>query len=168
MKTRLRVALMISVLSIGFCGSVLAQTWWTTTAWTTTAGVWGTAGGWGDDCANGIKLNTDIPFVGKCIVKSTDANVAGNQTTIANAFPKLLWGLMRIVMTTVVIVWFMGILVGGFMISAGGVDASLMGKGKKLIISVIIGLVVLGLSGIILNLINPNFFGTDSQPTSSP
>lgn len=166
MKTRLLSALVLSVLSIAFCGSsVFAQSGWSTSGWSTTAGIGASAT---DNCSWGIKLNTDIPFVGNCISKSTDASVAGNKTTIANAFPKLLWGLMRIVMTVVVIVWFMGILVGGFMMSAGGLEASLMAKGKKLIITVIIGLVVLGLSGIILNLINPNFFGTDSQPTSSP
>ena len=34
--------------------------------------------------------------------------------------------------------------------------------GKKLIIAIIGGLILLGASGIILNLINPNFFGVDS------
>ncbi len=166
MKKRLLTVLLLSVLSIGFWGSgVFAQNGWATSAWTPSAGNWGAAA---DNCSGGIKLNTDIPFVGNCIEKSTNASVAGDKTTIANAFPKLLWGLMRIVMTVVVIVGFMGILVGGFMMSAGGLEASLMAKWKKLIITVIIGLIVLGLSGIILNLINPNFFGTDSQPTSSP
>ena len=155
--------LILSVLSLSLWTHLFAQSGWTTSAWSTTAG--GSAAA--DNCSGGIKLNTDIPFVGNCIEKSTNASVAGDKTTIANAFPKLLGGLMRIVMTVVVIVGFMGILVGGFMMSAGGLEASLMAKWKKLIITVIIWLVVLGLSGIILNLINPNFFGTDSQPTSS-
>lgn len=160
MQRRLLSFLIISALSLFVWTHIFAQSAWSGSAWGNNAAA--------DNCSGGIKLNTDIPFVGNCIAKSTDASVAGQNTTIANAFPKLLGGLMRIVMTVVVIVGFMGILVGGFMMSAWGLEASLMSKWKKLIITVIIGLVVLGLSGIILNLINPNFFGTDSQPTNSP
>lgn len=44
-------------------------------------------------CATGqIELNTDIPFVGKCIDKSLDETTTsdGSVTTVSNAFPKLM------------------------------------------------------------------------------
>jgi hypothetical protein len=71
-------------------------------------------------------------------------------------------GMIRLVMTIIYIVWFLGILVGWFMIAASGADPSLKEKGKSLIIMIIWWLILLGASGVILNLINPNFFWTDS------
>lgn len=107
-----------------------------------------------------IQLNTDIPFVGRCIEKSTNAD--DSKSNIANVFVKLTGGLMRILMTAVLITGFLGLLVGWFMVATGGFDANNVSAWKKLIIKVVIGIVLIGASGIILNLINPNFFGTNS------
>ena len=109
-----------------------------------------------DDC---IRLNTDIPFVGRCIKKDTDP--ATVETNYGNVFPKLVGGLMRVVMAAVVIIGFLAILVGWFMMTAGWVKQDLVNKWRDLIIKVIGWLVLVWLLGIILNLINPNFFKTD-------
>ena len=111
-----------------------------------------------DDC---IRLNTDIPFVGRCIKKDTDP--ATVETNYGNVFPKLVGGLMRVVMAAVVIIGFLAILVGWFMMTAGWVKQDLVNKWRDLIIKVIGWLVLVWLLGIILNLINPNFFKTDSN-----
>ncbi len=50
------------------------------------------------------------------------------------------------------------ILAGGVMIASAGDNSGRAGEGKKLIVGVIIGFAVLGASGVILRLINPNFF----------
>lgn len=109
-----------------------------------------------------IELNTNIPFIGQCIKKIADPDP--NEPTAGNAFGRLLGWLMRIAMTAVVIIAFLAILVAGVMIAAGGVKAEWLTSGKWLIVKVILGLLLLWASGIILNLINPNFFKTDSNP----
>lgn len=108
-----------------------------------------------------ISLNTNIPFVWPCI-KTKETSDTG-ETTLVNVFPKLMWWLTRIVMSVVVIIWFFGILVAGFMIATGGVKSDMMSKGKDLIIKIIAGLALVGIAGIILNLINPNFFKTGNS-----
>jgi hypothetical protein len=52
------------------------------------------------------------------------------------------------------IVSFLLIVIGGIMISTGNPK-----WGKDMIMKVIIGIALLGASGVILRLINPNFFG---------
>ena len=61
--------------------------------------------------------------------------------------------------TVILLVCFMAILVGGVMISASGGSDSSAKKGKELIGKVIVAIALLGASGVILRLINPNFFG---------
>lgn len=107
--------------------------------------VGGEGGGWDDECKDGIKLNTDVPFIGKCI-KKDDAD---------NAFPALIGGLSKMVVTAILIVSFLMIIVGGVMRTTGGKN---VWKGKEMIIKVAIWLAILGASGAILQLINPNFF----------
>lgn len=131
---------------------------------------WNTA--WGSPCdpEKDIMLNIHIPFIGRCIKKDPNANQvddSNNNTTVGNAFPKLMWGMIRLVMTAIYIIWFLWILVGWFMITASGVDPSLKEKGKKLIMMIIWWLILLGASGIILNLVNPNFFWTSSPGWST-
>lgn len=126
---------------------------------------WQTA--WGDNCnpKEDIMLNISIPFIWRCIKKNVNANQVSDDkgnSTVGNVFPKLMGGMIRLVMTIIYIVWFLGILVGWFMIAASGADPSLKEKGKSLIIMIIWWLILLGASGVILNLINPNFFWTDS------
>lgn len=93
--------------------------------------------------AGGVQLNTDVPFVGKCI----------NKTDTDSAFPQLVGGLSKMVVTAILIVSFVMIIVGGVMRTTGNAS-----EGKKLITKVAIGLAILGASGAILRLINPNFF----------
>ena len=133
------------------------------------------------DVCCGIQLNTKVPFIGDCIeltkkcidgtcpnwykcdeksnkcrVEKTDPN----QTVIdeAEAFPTLMGWLIRILVTIIMLWSFMAILAGGVMISAAWSDEQRATKGKKLIIDVVIALAILGASGVILRLINPNFF----------
>jgi intracellular septation protein A len=50
------------------------------------------------------------------------------------------------------------IVAGGLLITASGADQSRYWKWKDMIIKVAIGIALLGLSGVILHMINPNFF----------
>lgn len=111
------------------------------------------------DPKNDIMLNLDIPFIGRCIKKKVTG--WSDEVTYSSVFPKLVWGMARIVMTAIIIVGFLWILVGWFMIASNGAFGT-REKGKKLIISILAGFLLLGASGIILNLINPAFFGTGS------
>ena len=65
-------------------------------------------------------------------------------------------------MTSVLIVGFLSLIIWGFMIATWGFAEGNVKQGKELILKVIIGIILLWASGIILNLINPNFFGTNS------
>lgn len=112
-----------------------------------------------------IMLNISIPFIGRCIKKDPNAKQTSDDTgnsTVGNVFPKLMWGMIRLVMTAIYIIWFLWILVGWFMIAASGADPSLKEKWKSLIIMIIWWLILLWASWVILNLINPNFFWVDS------
>lgn len=106
-----------------------------------------------------ITLNIDFPFIGRCIKKSLDSDP--NNTTIVNVFPKLTWKLVRLVMTIIVIMWFLGILVGWFMIAWNGALGTKQ-QWRKLIITIVLWLILLGATWIILNMLNPEFFGTNS------
>ena len=105
------------------------------------------------DVCCGTKLNTSIPFVGNCIETSSQAS--GSVITDATAFPILVSSLVKILVSVILIVSFIIIIAAGVMISTGGANVK---KGKDWIINVAIGLAILGASGIILHLINPNFF----------
>lgn len=128
----------------------------------------------------GIELNTKVPFIGNCIEfskKCSDTSpcsqgytctngkcklttVDPNKTSVSEeeAFPTLMGGLTKILVTVILLIGFMGILIGGIMISASWGNDSNAWKGKELIGKVIIALALLGASGVILKLINPNFF----------
>ena len=103
----------------------------------------------------GISLNTSVPFIGKCI-EDTTGSVSPDETWVTwdQAFPVLMWSLTKILVTVILILSFVLIVIGGIMIATG--DPS---GGKKMIIRVVIGIALLGASGVILRLINPNFFG---------
>jgi hypothetical protein len=118
---------------------------------------------WPDNCC-GIQLNTNVPFIGRCIEyskNSNDPNEIDGSTTVnpLNAFPLLVWGLSKIVVTAILVFSFIMILVGGVMMTMGGANDEMYSKGKGYIRHVAIALALLGASGIILRLINPNFFG---------
>lgn len=63
------------------------------------------------DCVGngGVKLNTNVPFIGRCI----------NKDDTQNAFPSLIGGLSRMVVTAILIVSFMMIIAGGVMRTSG-------------------------------------------------
>lgn len=52
-------------------------------------------------------LNINIPFVGRCIKKTTSADPAADaekNSTVGNVFPKLMGGMIRLVMTAIYII----------------------------------------------------------------
>ncbi|MFA5747816.1 MAG: hypothetical protein WC872_01750 [Candidatus Absconditabacterales bacterium] len=105
----------------------------------------------------GIKLNTNVPFIGNCIELSSQnpkSNI--NEST---AFPILMGGLTKILITVILVVCFGVIIVGGVMISTGGASQENVTQGRKLIMGVVKAIAILGAIGVILRLINPNFFG---------
>jgi hypothetical protein len=128
---------------------------------------WETA--WWEKCTSwDIILNISIPFVGRCIKKDPAARQTSDDrwnTTSWNVFPKLMGWLVRLLMTIIYIIWFLWILVWWFMITASGADPELKTKWRSLIKMVIWWLILVGLSGIILNFINPDFFSTASDAT---
>lgn len=110
-----------------------------------------------------IVLNTNVPFVGNCIMLRKNVNTANADpnTTVTdptNAFPRLLAGLTKITMTVILIFCFMAIIVWGVLISMGWASEAQATKGKELIRHVIMALALLGASGVILRIINPSFF----------
>ncbi len=102
----------------------------------------------------GIELNTSVPFIGKCI-ESSSTNQSPDETNVTwdTAFPVLMWSLTKILVTIILIVSFILIIIGGIMIATG--DPS---WGRKMIMKVVVGIALLWASGVILRLINPNFF----------
>jgi hypothetical protein len=66
--------------------------------------------------------------------------------------------LMNIVMTASLIIGFVMILVGGIMMTTEGLNPNGFKQGKAMIIKVGTVLALIGLSGVILKLINPTFF----------
>lgn len=95
-----------------------------------------------------VQLNTDVPFVWNCIKKDNTAT----------AFPTLMWGLTKMVVTAILIISFLLIIAWWVMIAMWWAEQSLQWKGKDLILKVIIWIALLGTSWIILHIINPNFF----------
>ena len=107
----------------------------------------------------GVKLNTNVPFIGNCIRTGTDGSTTdGTTVTETTAFPRLMWWLTKIMTTIILLVCFGGILVWGVMVSASWGSDKTASEWKKLIGKVIVAIALLGTSGIILHLINPNFF----------
>lgn len=112
-------------------------------------------------CCEGILLNTSVPFIGQCIVfrrsneKQPEAWLVVDEET---AFPILMWGLSKILVSIILLVGFVWMLVGGVMISASGGTEDWAKKGKKIIWNIISALALLWASWVILRLINPNFF----------
>ncbi len=110
---------------------------------------------WGDNKCKGIKLNTDVPFVGNCI--ETTKQTKEGSTTQINAFPKLMWAMMRLLMMVILIMSVLMIIAGGVLLTMKG-SVKQVEDGMALIQKVAVGMALLGASGVILKLINPNFF----------
>lgn len=113
-------------------------------------------------CCEGILLNTNVPFIWQCIVykkASTTQPSVGLVVDENTAFPVLMWGLSRLLVSIILLISFVWILIGGVMISASWWTEEWAQKWRKIIGNVISALALLGASGVILQLINPNFFG---------
>lgn len=112
-----------------------------------------------EKCNCGTKLNTSIPFIGRCIMykKTNNTNQWWTDTVsinALNAFPVLMGSLMKILMSLILLVAFGSLIVAGVMMTVPDQYES----GKKLIWKVVYAIALLWLSGTILYLINPNFF----------
>lgn len=113
-------------------------------------------------CCEGILLNTNVPYIGQCIVFRKNASAqpsAGLIIDETSAFPVLMWGLNRLLVSIILLVGFIGILIGWIMISASWAKEDWARSGRKIIGNIITAFALLGASGVILRLINPNFFG---------
>ena len=110
-------------------------------------------------CCEWVLLSTNVPFIWQCIVfkKHKDHNPeAWLLVDEETAFPVLMWWVSKIMVSLILLTGFLWILVWGVMIAAAGAGDSK--KWKKIIWNVISALALLGASGVILHLINPNFF----------
>ena len=111
----------------------------------------------------GIQLNTNVPGIGKCI-KYTGDNAGsaydGDSTMVTpiNAFPYLISRMIGLVTSALLVVGVIMIIAGGVLMTMGGLDSKNVGKGKEMILKVGAAIALLGLSGVLLKLINPNFF----------
>lgn len=101
---------------------------------------------------NWIKLNTDFPIIWNCIWDKENENST-------NAFPTMIWALTKIIITFVLVVCFILIIVSWIMRAWAWEDSSKKTKAKDIIKKVAVTILLLWFSGVILRLINPNFFG---------
>lgn len=108
------------------------------------------------DVCCGVKLNTNVPFIGNCLEQDTSDPSA---VSPERAFPVLMSSLTKILVTVILIVSFVLIVVWGIMIASAWANQSRASEWRKLIMKVVVGIALLGASGVILRLINPNFFG---------
>ncbi len=135
------------------CENCLSQAWWTQ-----------------NGCAckhfDHIYLNTDIPFIGQCILKRPTGSEAVSTSNLPNldtAFPRLVSGISRLLQSLILVLGFMAIVIAGFMMSAWGMSPTAKDKWKNILKWVVVALILLWASWIILNLINPNFFITQND-----
>ena len=97
----------------------------------------------------GIKLNTNFPIIWNCIRIKWEWSV--NPT---NAFPYMVWILTKIVMSVILVVCFILVIVAWIMRAGDNPKWA-----QKLLKRVAITIILLWFSGVILKLLNPNFFG---------
>ena len=98
------------------------------------------------DPCDWIKLNTCFPIIWDCIETK-------GKTDATTAFPTMLSAITKIVMSIILVVCFILIIVSGIMRAADKPEPA-----KKLIKRVAITILLLWFSGVILKLVNPNFF----------
>lgn len=112
-----------------------------------------------EKCNCGVKLNTSIPFIGSCLMygNTNNPNQNGDGTTTVNslnAFPILMGALIRLLVSVILLACFGALIVGWFMMTI----PEQFKTGKSLVMKVVWTIVSLWSLGIILYLINPNFF----------
>jgi len=104
-----------------------------------------------------IQLNTNVPFIGDKIWEGCSTGKAWDVKPW-NAFPKLIGWLSKLTIAFIMVFSFLFLIAGGILISMSWADQSMYSKWKELILKVIIWIALLWLSGVILHIINPNFF----------
>ena len=110
----------------------------------------------GETCPDwccGIKLNTNFPGFWKCI------KYESGSTNATNVFPSTMSILTKFIMSIILVVCFIMIIIAWVMWAAAGEDSSKTKTAKGIIEKVAITILLLWFSGVILRLINPNFFG---------
>ena len=91
-----------------------------------------------------IKLNTCFPIIWNCI-ESKDATTA---------FPAMMWALAKIIVSLIFVVCFILVIYAGILWAMDKPKDA-----KPILRKVAITILLLWFSGVILRLINPNFFG---------
>ena len=109
-----------------------------------------------DDCKDWIKLNTDVPFIGKCIHTNKATNK--DAVTPVNAFPKLMWALMNLLMTVILIMSLLMIVYSWVLMTTWWYSTNNYSKGIWMLWHVAQWMALLWASWVILKVINPNFF----------
>ncbi len=113
----------------------------------------------------GILLNTVVPFIWDCIEMTSQNDVwsSSNENTSTvnqlNAFPFLMMGLSKILVTVILIFSFLIVIASGLMMTTWVYDESNYKTGMERIKKVVVALILLWSSWLILKLINPSFFG---------
>ena len=111
-----------------------------------------------------IKLNTVVPFIGDCIEMTTQnstngANPNSSNVNQLNAFPFLMMGLSKILVTVILIFSFLVVIAAWLMMVTWVYEEWNYKKWMDRVKKVIVALILLWSSGLILKLINPTFFG---------
>lgn len=96
-----------------------------------------------------IELNTKVPGIESRCLDPKDAT---------NSFGWLMWGMMKVFVNITVAVAFLMLVASGVMIAMWWADQWMASKWKELFKKVLIGLLLIWLSWLILNTINPNFW----------
>ena len=99
---------------------------------------------------DGIKLNTKFPIIWDCI----STKKADWATTSTEVFPVMMWALTKIVITLILVVCFILVIVAWIKRSSDDPKTA-----KSILTKVAVTILLLWFSGVILRLINPNFFG---------
>ncbi len=113
----------------------------------------------------GIELNTVVPFIWDCIEMTSQNNTMDpndpntSRVNQLNAFPFLMMGLSKILVTAILIFSFLIVIAAWVMMVTWVANESNFTEWKKWIKNVVVALILLGTSGLILKLINPSFFG---------
>lgn len=112
-----------------------------------------------DKCNCWVKLNTNVPFIGRCIMYENTNDIWANwdETTTVNplnAFPVLMWALVKILMSVIMVICFASLIIWWFMMTV----PDQYDTWKWIIKKVIWTIVWLWSLWTILYLVNPNFF----------
>ena len=96
-----------------------------------------------------IELNTSVPWYENRCLKPDEAT---------DKFGGIMWGMMKVFINITVAVAFLMLIASGVMITMWGADQWMASKWKELFKKVLIGILLIWLSWLILNTINPNFW----------